>query len=184
MPTWSLRKARFNTSKCCNASQLTLIIKACASPVLPSPRPGLWGVCSYLRRTTASRRSGSMLIVASWEEINKAIKGDITVCLPHHRRHNLPPCSPSAGPFYGGGFLLEGSGVCGFDPWMRCPPWEHGVNSGLGTPDSSGRGKKRIFLAAYSQSAVSRQQSISPHKIPSMPAVLIRAEIREVRVPC
>lgn len=152
MPTQSLRKACFNTSKCCNASQLTLIIKACASPVLPSPRPGVWGgvrVCVLTCREQdrgGSRRSSSMLIVASWEEINKAIKGDITVCLPHHRRHNLPPCSPSAGPFYGGGFCRRGQGVCGFDPRMRCPPWERGVNGGLGTPDSSG-GKKWIFWA-------------------------------------
>lgn len=85
MPTYSLRRARFNTSKCCNASQLTLIIKACASPVplplpptLPRPppstpmhnAPGPGGVSrlSYLRRKTHSRsghRRGSMLIVAS-----------------------------------------------------------------------------------------------------------------------
>lgn len=39
MPTYSLRRARFNTSKCCNASQLTLIIKACASLVLVPPCP-------------------------------------------------------------------------------------------------------------------------------------------------
>lgn len=61
MPTYSLRRARFNTSKCCNASQLTLIIKACASPVLaPTLSPHLiytihqgrgGSQCSYLQRT-------------------------------------------------------------------------------------------------------------------------------------
>lgn len=66
--------------------------------------------------------SSSMLIVASWEEINKAIKGDITVCLSHRRRHNLPSSSPSAGPFYGGGFFWRGQSSWGEqwsgDPWL------------------------------------------------------------------
>lgn len=66
--------------------------------------------------------SSSMLIVASWEEINKAIKGDITVCLPHHRRHSLPPSPPSAGSFYGGVFCWRGQSSWGEqwsgDPWL------------------------------------------------------------------
>lgn len=54
MPTYSLRRARFNTSKCCNASQLTLIIKACASPV-PLPLSPPSPVSSYAQCTGARR---------------------------------------------------------------------------------------------------------------------------------
>lgn len=70
MPTYSLRRARFNTSKCCNASQLTLIIKACASPVHRAPAhpsihthththpqgQGCVSLCAYLQRTTQAHR--------------------------------------------------------------------------------------------------------------------------------
>ena len=129
MPTYSLRRARFNTSKCCNASQLTLIIKACASPVLPptqsthpppppypyiqSTRPGVWAsVLTCGEQHSSKHHSSSMLIVVSWEEINKAIKGDITVCLGPHA-HILPLSRP---PSLGGTCLWRGL-VLGESGW-------------------------------------------------------------------
>lgn len=161
MPTYSLRRARFNTSKCCNASQLTLIIKACASPALPPPhsplyiqptRPGVWaGSLTCREQHSISHRSGSMLIVASWEEINKAIKGDITVCLGPPRTHSPP--SPSLPPSLSGTYLW---GVCwlveatkrsvlwGFDPGMRRLPWQCVVNGGVG-PLTHPKKEKWIF---------------------------------------
>lgn len=60
MPTYSLRRARFNTSKCCNASQLTLIIKACASPV-PLPLSPPSPVSSYAQCTGARRCEPALL---------------------------------------------------------------------------------------------------------------------------
>lgn len=149
MPTYSLRRARFNTSKCCNASQLTLIIKACASPVLSpttpyiqSTRLGVWAsVLTCREQHSSSYHRSSMLIVASWEEINKAIKGDITVCLGPHAHILFPhffflPPPPSVGPVYEGVWWLVGaterSVVWGFDPRMRRPPWECRENGGVG----------------------------------------------------
>lgn len=147
MPTCSLRRARFNTSECCNASQLTLIIKACASPVLLPPyppppsiynalRPGVWAsVLTCGEQHSSSHHCASMLIVASWEEINKAIKGDITACL-HPAITSSLPCLD--GPVYGGsGGLVVGGGnrkVSRMRFWskMRRPPRECGVNGGVG----------------------------------------------------
>lgn len=102
MPTYTLRRARFNTSKCRNASQLTLIIKACGSPCflhpLQSPIYNRQGREAWANGLTcreqhsSSHRNSSMLIVASWEEINKAIKGDITVSGRSHTHSS--PLSP------------------------------------------------------------------------------------------
>lgn len=122
----------------------------CASPTPPRPppsppthnAPGPGGVSrrSYLRRKTHSRsghRRGSMLIVASWEEINKAIKGDITVCLgPGHN----PPPSPQ---LVSGGRRRQPKGqpVWGFDPRDETALLGSvGGKRRSGTPDSSGGG--------------------------------------------
>lgn len=150
MPTYSLTRACFNTSKCCNASQLTLIIKACASPVLllpypPQPhiyctaRPGVWAHVLTCREQHSNRHQcDSMLIVASWEEINKAIKGDITVCLG-------PPIT-SLLPSLNGTYLKQGL-VVGGGNWKVSSMWfwskDETPSSGVwgkwwsGTPDSS-----------------------------------------------
>lgn len=154
MPTYSLRRARFNTSKCCNASQLTLIIKACASPVLPPPtsphiqatRPGVWAsVLTCREQHSSSHHSSSMLIVASWEEINTAIKGDITVCLGPHAHIlplSLPSLPPSVGPVYEMGLVVGGSNwkVSSMRFWSRdeTPSLGEWGKWWRGTPDSSG----------------------------------------------
>lgn len=157
MPTYSLRRARFNTSKCCNASQLTLIIKACASPVLhpPTPtlytqstRPGVWAsVLTCREQHSSNHHSSSMLIGASWEEINKAIKGDITVCLGPHV--HIPPPSlltPSLSSLTGtclwGGLVVGRSNwkVSSMRFWSKdeTPSLGVGGKRWSGTPDSSG----------------------------------------------
>lgn len=154
MPTYSLRRARFNTSKCCNASQLTLIIKACASPVLlpphrppppiyNTPRPGVWAcVLTCREQHSSSHHCDSMLIVASWEEINKAIKGDITVCLGPPNNLPPPPSFPSMGPVYGGGRVVGGGNwkVSSMRFWSKDETPSLGAwgKWWSGTPDSSG----------------------------------------------
>lgn len=151
MPTYSLRRARFNTSKCCNASQLTLIIKACASPVLPPPpthmqstRPRVSAsVLTCREQQSSSHHLSSMLIVASWEEINKAIKGDITVCLGPHA-HILcfrPPSLPQWDLFMrGSGGWRSNWKVSSMRFWSRDETPSLGVwgKWWSGTPDSSG----------------------------------------------
>ncbi len=76
------------------------------SPYIQSTRLGVWAsVLTCREQHSSGYYSSSMLIVASWEEINKAIKGDITVCLGPHA-HTPPnpfsPPFPSVGPVYEG----------------------------------------------------------------------------------